>query len=81
MVGDGSLPVNSAYAIIIPETIHIRMTYSLILLLDINPLRMITIKYPTKIGAEIPPAVTIPSVTASQSIRSSRLPASRNFEK
>lgn len=81
MIGAGSLPVNSAYAMIIPETIQINMTYSLIFLLDTNPLRMMTIKYPTKMGAEMPPAVIDPIVTTSQSIRRSRLPASHNFEK
>ena len=81
MVGSGSLPVNSAYAMIIPETIQINMTYSLIFLLDTNPLIIMTIKYPTKMGAEILPAVIDPIVTTSQSVSRSRLPASHNFEK
>src|ERR1700752_888171 len=66
---------------LIPETMQINMTYSLILLLDINPLIMMTMKYPAKIGAEILPAVMVPTVTTSQSVKRSRVPASLKFEK
>jgi hypothetical protein len=49
-------------------------------LLVTNPLNEITNKYPIMIGAEMPPAVTAPTVVTNQIIVNRRLPAADSLD-